>query len=247
MKTSAPRAPTAMVVRSTKETGVFAIRDLSAGGARLVGPLHLFEGERINVRIELDEPFAITAEVVRVDQQRAVVEVAFRGVAPDALARIERSIRVMLGRMREASRPTVLVVHPDVKVSSALERDLARIGVAARISATLLELVWHLEDKAVRYVAVIAAGGLGDTLGPLLEHLEQRQPELRRVVLFGDQIEQVAHPAANRVHAVLRTPWRFKGLARALDVSMDSVVTTYDQLVALQMPIGVGPRDDDDA
>jgi hypothetical protein len=56
------------------------------------------------------------------------------------------------------------------------------------------------------------------------------------VLLFGDQIKKLEHPAASRVHAVLRTPWHFKGLARALELPPDSVVTTYDQLVALQDP-----------
>ena len=58
---------------------------------------------------------------------------------------------------------------------------------------------------------------------------------MKRIVLWADQIEKIDHPAAGRVHGVLRTPWRFKGLARALDLSLDDVVTTYDQLVALKL------------
>jgi hypothetical protein len=76
----------------------------------------------------------------------------------------------------------------------------------------------------------------------MLEALEQARPDIRRVILSGDQIDKIDHPAARRVDAVLRTPWRFKGLARALDLPSEDVVTTYDQLVALQMPIGTKPR-----
>jgi hypothetical protein len=231
-----PKSATATLTRTTKESARFAIRDLSAGGARLVGDLRLFEGERVWVRIELDNPVELAADVVRTDPQRKVAEVAFRDVAADALAQIERSIAEMLARVREESRPTALIAHPAVDVSSALERDLARIAVASRVCATLAEIAWHLDDKSIRYVGVIVSGTFGDALGPALEQLEHKHGELRRVVLFGDQIDKIDHPSLGRVHAVLRTPWRFKGLARALDVPMTSVVTTYDQLVALKMP-----------
>ena len=68
----------------------------------------------------------------------------------------------------------------------------------------------------------------------MLQRVEELHPKLSRVILFGEQIQRFDHPAFGRVHAVLRTPWRFKGLARALDVPADSVVTTYQQLVALK-------------
>ncbi len=234
---------TATITRNTTaESAAFAIRDLSPGGARLVGPLDVFEGERVKLVIELDEPMTLVADVVTVDRQRKVVEVAFRGVAGEALAQIERSIAEMIERVRASAPPTVLIVHPVVDVSSALERDLARVGVAARVCATLAELPDALADRATRFVGVVLAGSFGEALGAPLLQLEQTRGELRRVILFGDQIEKLEHPAARRVDAVLRTPWRFKGLARALDVPSESVVTTYDQLVALQMPIGGKPR-----
>ncbi|NVB79108.1 MAG: PilZ domain-containing protein [Kofleriaceae bacterium] len=233
----------ATVTRNTKrESGTFAIRDLAPGGARLVGQLDVFEGERVQLQIELDEPLQLVADVVTVDRQRKVVEVAFRGVTGEALAKIERSIADMIDRVRASAPPTVLIAHPVVDISSALERDLARVGVAARVCATLAEVGDLLADRTTRFVGVVLAGSFGEDLGPALQHLEETRSELRRVILFGDQIEKVEHPAARRVDAVLRTPWRFKGLARALDVPSESVVTTYDQLVALQMPIGTKPR-----
>lgn len=223
---------------TTHEGGPFAIRDLAPGGARLVGPLEVFEGERVQLQIELDEPLQLVADVVSVDRQRKVVEVAFRGVTGEALAAIERSIAEMLERVRASAPPTVLIAHPVVDISSALERDLARVGVAARVTPALSEVAELLADRTTRFVGVVFAGSFGEDLGPALQHLEETRGELRRVILFADQIDKIEHPAARRVDAVLRTPWRFKGLARALDLPSDSVVTTYDQLVALQMPIG---------
>ena len=223
------------MTRASKEASRFAVRDLSGGGARLVGDTRLFEGELVWIRFELPVPVEIAAEVVRVDDQRKTADVTFRDVSGEALAQIEISIAALIAGVREASPPTVLVLHPEVSVSSALERDLARIGVAARALASSADLAWVLEDRAVKYIGVIVSGQ-DDALGPSLAYLEEKQPDLRRVVLYADQIRKSEHPAVGRVHAVLRTPWHFKGLTRALGVSMESVVTTYDQLVALKLP-----------
>jgi len=227
----------ATIVRANKERGSFAIRDLSSGGARLVGPqLDVFEGEPIQLAIDLDEPVTLTAEVTRVDRQRNVVEVEFRGLSPDAVAQIERSIAALIARVRETAPPTVLIVHPTLDVSAALERDLARVGVAARVTPTLANVADDLADHAARFTGVVIAGSFGEAVGAALEHVETHHTDLRRVLLFDDQIQKIEHPAAARVHAVLRTPWHFKGLARALELPRDSVVSTYDQLVALQVP-----------
>ena len=227
------RQPVATVTRrTTGETATFAIRDLSAGDARLVGPLQLFDGERIEVRIELEAAFVLAADVVRFEPQRHLAHVRFRDVTPDVLAQIERSIAELVATVRAESPATVLVIHPRVEVSSALERDLAKINIAARVCADLARAIEALDDPTIRYIAAVVAG---PDIGAILQHLEEHHAQLRRVTLFGDQIEKIDHPAASRVHAVLRTPWHFKGLARALDVPMESVVTTYDQLVALQV------------
>ncbi len=222
------------LVRASLERGAFAIRDLSPGGARLVGTLDVFEGERVLLMIALATPLSIAADIVHVDRQRRVVEVAFRDVTPEALAQIERSIADMLDGVRAAAPPTVLIVHPEVEISSALERDLARVGVAARVCATLAEAPDLLADPTVHAIGVIVAGAFGEALGEVLQQAQDRG--LRSVILFGDQIEKIEHPASRRVDAVLRTPWRFKGLSRALGLPSEDVVTTYDQLVALQVP-----------
>lgn len=237
MAEPSPHGATAIVVRTTKESARFAIRDLSPGGARLVGELHLFEGEQIWLRIALAEVLEVMCEVTHVDRQRNVAEVAFRGLAADAVARIERSIGEMVTRVRDASPPTVLIVHPAVAVSSALERDLARIGVAARVLGGLDDAAWTLAERSIRFIGVVVSSSFGEALGPVLQELEAAHADLRRVILHGEQLDKIEHPAAARVDAVLRTPWRFKGLARALDIPAENVVTTYDQLVALKLPI----------
>jgi hypothetical protein len=226
---------TATITRASREQGRFAVRDLSPDGARLVGHLDLFEREQVVLAIALEPPLELGAEITHIDRQRKVVELAFRA-SGEARANIERSIAQLIERVRASASPTVLIVHPSVEVSSALERDLARVAVASRVTGSLADVT----DLDPSVIGVIVAGSFGEALGPLLERLEQTHPEIRRVILFDEQIEKIDHPAANRVAAVLRTPWRFKGLARALDLPSEDVVTTYDQLVALQLPIKPG-------
>jgi hypothetical protein len=65
-----PRADTdvrATVVRGHKKVR-FKIDNLSAGGARLIGPLALQKGQHIAITLELDAgTFTLAAEVVRVE------------------------------------------------------------------------------------------------------------------------------------------------------------------------------------
>lgn len=223
----------AVITRNTTtESADCAVRDLSPSGARLVGTLDVFEGEAVHLAIALEDPLHVAAEIVFVDRQRNVIEVSFRDVTPEMLAAIERSIAAMLADV--SAQRTVIVVHPSVEVSSALERDLARVGAAARVIATVDALDDVLRDANARYIGVILAGTLGAPVGAALQRLEDHHGTLKRILLWADQIEKIDHPAAGRVHGVLRTPWRFKGLARALELSLDDVVTTYDQLVALK-------------
>lgn len=223
--------PVTLVRGTTKKAHELAIRDLSTERARLVGTIDVFEGERVYLTLALEAPVEIAADVTYVDRQRQVVEVAFKDVTPEALAQIERSIATLLDAAGRTQ--TVVVVHPTVETSSALERDLARVAVAARVCA---DIDRALDQVDASVTGVIVAGTFGEAAGALLEQLEKQHPTVRRVLLFGETLEKIAHPAARRVDAVLRTPWRFKGLARALDLRSEDVVTTYDQLVALQLP-----------
>lgn len=224
--------PEATLVRiTTAESAPFAIRDLSPAGARLVGELAVFEGERVQLRLALATPLVLTADVTHVDRQRKVVELAFREVDAAALAQIEASIADVLAN---ASEQTILIVHPDLATSSALERDLARVGVGSHTAPTIEAMTAAL--AAQRFIGIVIAGSFGEAAGAALELVEKEHPAMKRVLLHGDQIAKIDHPAAGRVAAVLRTPWRFKGLARALEISLDEVKTTYDQLVALKPP-----------
>ena len=121
---------TATIMRAgSHESAELTIRDLSSGGARLVGRLQLVEGERIPVTLALEGvSFSIVAEVVRTEPQNAQVAIAFRDLPPDALETIERAVARMIESVRASSPPTVLIVGAEAGTRAALERDLAQLG-----------------------------------------------------------------------------------------------------------------------
>jgi PilZ domain len=198
----------------------FAIRDLSANGARLVGRVQLVDGERIRVLLKLEGvELLVEAEVVRTEPQNAQVAIAFRDLSSAAREMIEQTIDAMVERVRVASLLTVLIVGAPAETRGAIERDLAQLGRRSRPCATMLEAMWSLHDPSIRYEAVIVASdALGESLGALLEHLAEHHPTIRRLLLFGDQLKSVDHASSSRVDAVLRTPLRIRALARALGV-----------------------------
>ncbi len=198
----------------------FNIRDLSTGGARLIGRAQLVESERIQVMLELDEvTVSVAAEVLRTEPQNAQVAIGFRDLSREATEVIERAVTALIECVRAGSPPTVLILRAPAEARAAIERDLAQLGRAVRACTTMLETVWALENPTVRYEAVVIASDMdSEPLGELLKHLSEQHPQFRRLLLFGDQLESVDRVAASHVDAVLRTPLRIRALARALGI-----------------------------
>ncbi len=202
----------------SKAPADFSIRDLSAGGARLVGRERLFEGEQIRVTFELDGVSCVVgASVVRTDPQSSQVAVAFTAVPPAALEAIERAVAALLDGVGANAAPSILLVSTDGETRAALERDLARLGRAARSCVTLDDAMQALGDPTTRYDAVVISNDAGSAaVTELLTYFAEQHPELRRLLLFGEQLHSLDHAASSRVTAVLRTPLRIRALARAL-------------------------------
>ena len=214
-------AGTAIVQRGPGERAEFAIRDLSAKGARLVGATRLVDGERVHVELEIDGAVvSLAAVVVRTDPQLSQAAIEFRDVPEAALDSIVRAIETMIARARDSSAPRVLVVHPDEDVRAALERDLARLSRGAMLAASLDEG----RAAAGEYLAAIIADAYA---GELLPEVAERHPRARRIVLFGDQLGSVDRTWSAQVDAILRTPVRIRALSRALGI------TTTDSSIAL--------------
>src|SRR5213075_2851428 len=93
--------PVDATVLRGKDRFPFAVRDLSAGGARLVGHDRLVEGERVRIELVLEAGVvAVDATVVRTDPQDAQAAVEF-GALPPATSRL---IAHEVGRLIERAR-----------------------------------------------------------------------------------------------------------------------------------------------
>ncbi|HSN26050.1 MAG TPA: PilZ domain-containing protein [Kofleriaceae bacterium] len=205
------------LARVVGHEGKLAIRDLSTAGARLVGKVPLVEAHRIKLELVLEGGTAkLDADVVRVDRQRNEAAVVFKNLSEATRTWIDQCIDAVIARVRAAGPPLVLVHGLAEDAAATLERDLAKLEHAMQSYApdALLE----------RAVALVVAAALGnDAVRDVLAGAREKRPELRYVLVFGEQLESLDHAVSRDVDAVLRTPWRIRALAKAIGVeSADS-------------------------
>jgi hypothetical protein len=99
---SAPRVgiSTRATVSEGRRSAAFTIDSLSISGARLVGPLVLKLGQRIEIVLQLDTgPIQVDAEVVRVDTPDLMTDqiaVRFVDPSPETRASIREVVRQRL-------------------------------------------------------------------------------------------------------------------------------------------------------
>ncbi|MBV8759069.1 MAG: PilZ domain-containing protein [Deltaproteobacteria bacterium] len=197
--------------------GKLAIRDLSASGARLVGTVPLVEGHRVKLELALEGGTAtLDADVVRVDRQRHEAAVVFKNASAETRAWIEQCIDAVIERVRAAGPPLVLVHGMTDEAAAALERDLAKLAHAMQRYAP--------DALTERTCALVVAAELGsDAVRDVLAAVREKRPEIRYVLVFGEQLASLDHDVSRDVDAVLRTPWRIRALAKAIGVeSADS-------------------------
>ncbi len=205
------------LARVVGHEGKLAIRDLSTAGARLVGKVPLVEAHRIKLELVLEGGTAkLDADVVRVDRQRNEAAVVFKNLGEQTRTWIEQCIDAVIARVRAAGPPLVLVHGLADDAAATLERDLAKLEHAMQRYAP--------DALPERAVALIVAAALGnDAVRDVLAAAREKRPELRYVLVFGEQLESLDHAVSRDVDAVLRTPWRIRALAKAIGVeSADS-------------------------
>ena len=199
----------------------FAVRDLSVGGARLVGHARVVEGERVRVELVFaDARVTVTAEVVRSDPQHSQVALAFGVVPPETVQLIERELATLMKNAQAEGRRYVAALGLSQETIDVLARDLAQLGRRLASYDHMQDVMAALAaEPAPRCEAVILAAGASDT-APLLRWLAEHHPRARRVLLHGEQLASLDHESSARVEAVLRTPWRIRSLARGLGIAM---------------------------
>jgi hypothetical protein len=205
------------LARVVGSEGKLAIRDLSATGARLVGKVPLVEGHRVKLELSLEGGAAtVDADVVRVDRQRNEAAVVFKDTDVETRVWIEQCIDAVITRVRAAGPPLVLAHGLPDDAAALLERDLAKLEHAMQRYAP--------EALTERTCALVLGAALGsDAVREVLSAVREKRPELRYVLVFGEQLESLDHDVSRDVDAVLRTPWRIRALARGIGVeSADS-------------------------
>jgi CheY-like chemotaxis protein len=215
---------TAIALVRGRYVGAYVVRNLSAGGAHLVGDNNLAIGQVVQILLRVGGEFShsIDAEVVRREQlpsNEQSFAVAFKGLAPDVENALQNLAVITLETAVAEKATAVLVLKSPSAVLLALEGDLRSLGHEVVVVATPLDALSQLCSHAHRIVAAIVECDLvhADPLG-FLSFLKDAYPRIRRVALPGDsrpkQLERVI--AAGAVEAVLNSPWNSESLAKAL-------------------------------
>lgn len=126
---------TAVVLASDGSSGVYLVKNLSAGGALLLGDARWNEGERVTVLLQLPgrKPLSLHAEVLRrrlSDAQELLFAIAFKQVPSELEDDLQKVVRAALENQREAPPHEVLVIDDSparaLGVLHAAVADLAR-------------------------------------------------------------------------------------------------------------------------
>lgn len=218
----------ATVVSSRGESAPFSIRDLSAGGAMLVGTLRLAAGERIEILFDADGDrltgIRLCAEVIRSDRlpsERFATGVEFRDVPVVIHDHIHELVIAANERRRANAPPSIMVVDASPQAHRAVARDLARSGRRILAASTLLEVVRHLHDPEQRIETALVDTRLGDADGlAILAYLADEYPNVRRVLVSdrGRLCDYERELSSGRAHAFLTKPWEPECLVAALSV-----------------------------
>ena len=214
---------TAIVLASNGWSGVYLVKNLSAGGALLLGDARWTGGEQVTVLLHLPgrTPLSLRAEVLRrrlSDARESLFAIAFKQVPSELEDILQKVVRAALESHREAPPHEVLVIDDSSEVRRALQRDLRALGECAVLAATPLDAVDCLDqtrniDTAIVDLRLGHADGL-----EFLCFLAEGHPSVRRVLMSGNirpsQLELAI--VSGRAHAVLEKPWNRKSLAQVI-------------------------------
>lgn len=216
-------AGTAIAVGDGRYVGSYLLRNLSAGGAYLVGDNNLAIGQFVQLLIRVGEHLqSIEAEVVRREQgasgERSFA-VAFRNLSAEIQDSLQHLTRLAIGGAKERKEAAVLLLRPPSLSLFDLENDLRSLGYEVESVGTPLEAISLLSSQAHHIAAVVVVCGSNrcDPLG-FLAFLKDAYPQVNRVALPGAsppaQFERAV--ASGVVQAVLGQPCGIDSLSKAL-------------------------------
>jgi hypothetical protein len=216
-------AGTAIVLVGGRYVGAYLLRNLSAGGAYLVGDNNLAVGQVVQLLLQVgDELQSLEAEVVRQDRlpsEEHSLAVAFRHLSPD----VEDSVRSLASDAGKDAQGTktsaVLLLGGPSPVFASLDRDVRSLGFEVALAATPLDAIAFLsmDPRHITAVVAVCSHAGADPLG-FLRFLKETYPQIRRIALSCAVRSLPGAPAnpSGVIEAVLSEPWTSTSLAEAL-------------------------------
>lgn len=214
---------TAVVLAGNGSSGVYLVKNLSLGGALLLGDARWKAGEQVTVFLHLPgrQPLSLSAQVLPRGLSAAkesLFAVHFKQVAAETEDILQKVVQAALESHRVAPPHEVLVIDDSSEVRRALQRDLRALGECAVLAATPLDAVDCLNEARNIDTAIVDLRlGHADGL-EFLCFLAEAHPSIRRVLMSGNirpgQLELAI--VSGRAHAVLEKPWSRKGLGQVI-------------------------------
>ena len=207
----------AAVTAAGKHLGIFAVADLSVGGALLVGDEPAGPGQTIEVQLQLPgHPLlALKARVLR--RQIGGRKCAIKFEAPDAAtAEAFAAARAQPRAMPAGASVMVVWNRPG---ATTLPRDLGSQGVEALVVSRPLEAAAWLRAGGKQISCVLVDYLLaGSNTWDFLQYLREGHPEAKRILLVDGvgTFRLNLLLASGLADAVLEKPWTAAALLKKL-------------------------------
>ncbi len=218
-------AAVAVATQPDGSPGVFLVRDLSAGGASMLGDAVLLSGQKIPLTLYLAgrAPMALTAKVLRrqVTGRRGRCAVSFKSLSAEHSAVIADAVEVGRDPGSALLAPDVFIVADPSSSVGTLTRQLFTLGHTPRHVVSPFEAAAWLHPGAVAMLVdqqLMEVGGWN-----FIQFVRDSWPHVRRIVI-GKEIHSFRLNLALRcglVEAALESPFRAAVLAEKLGVSRD--------------------------
>ena len=214
-----PRVPgggAAAVLRGGELLGSYPVRNLSTGGALLVGRVPLEIGQRVRVLLELgpEECARVDADVVRQEQDdtgQPLFALQFRRLSPDMQDRIQQHVLAGLSATRSES----VLLLGRTELLGKLKSTLLEHGAVVHVASSPLQAIALIDAHSDIRAAAVPFGPWGLTL---LSFLAEERPAIRRVALSEGDFEPVQLEGcvlSGFADAVLVYPWTTAEAAHA--------------------------------
>jgi ActR/RegA family two-component response regulator len=216
-------AGTAIALVGGRYVGAYLLRNLSAGGAYLVGDNNLALGQTVQLLLRVGEHLQnLEAEVVRQDQlpsNERSFAVAFRNLGVEVTEWLQNLASLAQDDEPAGKASTILVLGPTSPVLEALDRDVRLLGYQVATAATPLDAISLLSVDIHRIAAVvlICEHADSDPLG-FLNFMKETYPQIHRVALSGALRSAGCEKAITSgvVQSLLAEPWDRGALSQAL-------------------------------